>query len=558
MDKFLILFKHELKSRLPLFKRRESRRDVFGIAVLSLVVLMIAAVFAVLLSALVSSYVLVKIDKVSDPVMRAKELINVCYVFVMAALVIAGLERMRRTLTDRKEKELFLRMPVSSETIFLAKLATLLISGYALAFLLIGTVTVIFFTSTALPIAFIFKSLAVWLLMPLAAFLISTLLLVPYIKAVEFISDKYALLLVVITALIIGAFYLYSRFLGAVQALLETGSIKHLFNERFVKTLQGLLKWVYPCASFSEIALGDKAFLHVLIALAIAALAPFAAYLISKRLFTATIYKNEKARRPVGKRRQTKQLSPLTALIKKEFISIYRDPKSTFSYFAVAASMPFMVYCCYTLFDSLIVGAIGMKVTFPLATITVLIFSILTNTFCATNVSRDGVAAIKVKTFPVKPSSILLAKVILCATVSSASIILSLGALVVAADLNLFDAFIASLIAVAFSLAQIFVATKMDLKGARLSSNVSEMRSINDITIAKVVTLGIFLALLAGILSVVSYVFSLASSISFIEALGLTRTHAYLFPALVSALYLGSAIAYYRIGIEKCLDGMSL
>ena len=558
MDKFLILFKHELGSRLPLFRKRKGRRDIFGTVLLSLVVLMIAAVFMVLLSALVSSYVLVKIDKVEAPVARAKELINVSYIFVMAALVLAGLEKMRRTLTDRKEKELFLRLPVSGETILLAKLDTLLVSSYAFAFVLIGTVSVIFYTSAPLPTGFIFKSLAVWLLMPLAAFLISTLLLVPYIKAVEFISDKYALLLVVITSFIIGAFYLYSRFLGAVKALLETGSVKYLFNEKFVNTLQGLLKWVHPTSSFSEIVLGERPLLHLLVALLFAALAPLCAYLISKRLFNATIYKNERPGGTVGKRRQARKLSPIAALIKKEFISIYRDPRSTFSYFAVAASMPFMVYCCYTLFESLIDGAIGMSVSFPLATITVLIFSILTNTFCATNVSRDGMAAIKVKSFPLKPSSILLAKVILCSLVSTASIILSLGALALAADLAIFDAFIALLIAVPFSLAQIFVATKMDLKGARLSSNLSEMKSINDITIAKVVTLGILLALLAGILSLVSYVFSLASSISFIEALGLKRVHAYLLPALVSTLYLASAIAYYRIGIEKCLDGMSL
>ena len=557
MDKFLILFRHELKSQLPLPKKGR-RYDLFGFLLVALLIGFISFVFIKLLSAVVSSYVLVKVDKIADPMLRAKELLNACYIFVLAALVMAGLESMRRSLTDHKHKELYLRMPVSSKAIFLSKIATLLVSGYALAFVLVATVSLVFYTSAPLSAAFLWRSLAVWILMPPAAFLISTLLLVPYIKAVQFISNKYALMLVSISALIMGAFLVYSRILEAVQSLLETGSIKYLFNESFINTLDVLLKWCYPASAYSAIALGGNLLLSLTIAIALAALAPAVVILISKRLFIATLYSNKVSRRTVFRRENAKKLSPLLSLIKKEFISIYRDPKSTFSYFAIAASMPVMVYSCYTLFESLIQSTIGMRVSFPLATVTVLIFSILTNTFCATNVSRDGAAAIKVKTYPVKASTILLAKVLLCATVSSVSVLVSLGVLVIAAELSLFDAFIAALIAEAFSLAQIFVATRMDLGAARLSSSLSEMRSANNVTIAKVVILGMLLALVAGVLSVVSYVFSLGTTVGFIKELGLTRLHTYLFPASISALYLCAAVAYYRIGIEKSLESLSL
>lgn len=558
MNKFMTLFKHELKSQLPLLPRRGRRYDLFGVLLLSLVVILISAVFIVMLSAVVSSYVLVKVDKVSDPVLRAKELLNVSYIAVLVALVIAGVENMRRSLSDRKEKELFLRLPVSGETIFLAKLSTLLISSYALAFVLILTVSLIFYTSAPLSWTFLLRSFAVWVIMPLSAFLLSALLLVPYIRFVEFISNKYALLLVLVTALIMGAFYLYSEFLGAVQKLIETGSIKYLFNERFVSTLESLLKWCVPASAYTSMALGGNAWLVVAVILATLIFAPLTAYFISKRLFTATIYKNERPRIPIGHRLSKTKMSPLGSLIKKEFISIYRDPKSAFSYFAVAASMPFMVYCCYTLFDSLIRSAIGMSVKFPLAILTVLIFSILTNTFCATNVSRDGAAAIKVKTYPVKASTILFAKVVLCAAVSSLSVIVSIVTLVLTAGLFWADALVVAYVTVTFSLAQIFVATRMDLGGARLSSNLAEMRSTNNITVAKVITIGILLSLIAGLTSLVSYVFSLGSSVSFIKNLGLTVAHAYVLPATVSTLYLAFAVAYYRVGIGKSLDSLSM
>ena len=558
MDKFLILFKHELKMQFPLKPQKGRKVDILGSLLSVLMVILIAAVFVILLSTVVSNYVLVKVNKVADPLLRTKELLNLCYTGVLVALVMAGLENMRKTLMEKKYKTLFLRLPVKHQTIFASKLATLLISNYILALILIVTINTIFYVSVELPATFWLMTFFVWLLMPMAAFLVATVLLVPYIKLIDFISNKYTLMFVSITAIIMGAFLIYSGFLEVVQVLLETGSIKFLFNEKFITTLQTLAKWTYPANCFADIALGTNLLLSFAVAIGVAVVAVFFVYFVSKSLFYATLYKNENRRHGGKKTVQRTAHSPLISLMKKEFICIFREPKNLFSYFAIAASMPVMVYCCYTLFESLITNTIGMQVSFPLATLIVLIFSILTNTFCATNITRDGAAAIKVKMYPVKASTILLAKVLLCDIVSSLAIVISLIVLASATTLAAGDAIICAIIAIAFSTAQIFIATRMDLNGAKLSSSLSEMQSAGNRTIAKVVTLGILLALVAGVLSVMSYLLSIGNSIDFIAKLGLTKAHAYVLPAAISVIYLGSAIAYYSFRIEKSLDGLML
>ena len=558
MDKFLILFKHEFRMQFPLKPQRGRKFDFLGSLLSVLMVVLIAAVFVMLLSTVVSNYVLVKVNKVADPLLRTKELLNLCYTVVLAALVMAGLENMRKTLMEKRYKTLFLRLPVKHQTIFASKLATLLISNYILALILIVTINTIFYVSVELPPVFWLMTVFVWLLMPMAAFLIATVLLVPYIKLIDFISNRYTLMFISITAIIMGAFLLYSGFLEVVQALLETGSIKFLFNEKFINTLQTLAKFTYPANCFADIALGTNLVLSFAVAVGIAVIAVFFVYFVSKSLFYATLYKNENRRQTGRRKTQRTKLSPLFSLMKKEFICIFREPKNLFSYFAIAASMPVMVYCCYTLFESLITNTIGIQVSFPLATLIVLIFSILTNTFCSTNITRDGAAAIKVKMFPVKASTILLAKVLLCGIVSSLSVIISLVVLALTTTLTVGDAIVCAFIAIAFSTAQIFIATRMDLNGAKLSSSLVEMQNASNRTIAKVVTLGIFLALVAGILSVLSYILSLGSSVSFIAELGLTKVHSYVLPAAVSVLYLGAAVAYYSFRIEKSLDGLML
>lgn len=558
MSKFGILFRHELKMQFPWKPQRGKRVDILGSLLSVLMILFIAFVFVSLLSTVASNYVLVKLNKVYAPIERMRELLNLCYSIVIVALVITYLESMRKTLTDKTHKDLFLRLPVKQQTIFVSKLAALMIRNYILALLLIVPLNIIFYISVELPFTFWIMTFFIWLLLPMTSFLIATALLVPYIKVLEFISNRYVLMFLSITAIIIGAFWLYSGFLQVVQSLLETGSIKFLFNSDFIRTLQTLLVWTYPANCFADMALGENLLRAFAIPIFIAAVAIFVLYFVAKALFYATLYKNDNKRQVGKKPRRTAKHSPLISLIKKEFICIFREPKNLFSYFAIAASMPVMVYCCYTLFESLIVNMLGLTVTFPLAILVLLIFTILTNTFCATNITRDGAAALKVKMFPLKASTLLLAKVLLCSVVSSLSIVISLVVLVITSPLLWYDALFCGAIAIVFSVAQIFIATRMDLNGAKLTSSAVEMQSRSNKTIAKVVTLGIVLALVVGIISVVCYIFSEVKGIDFLENLSIKQYYAYLIPALISAIYFTVAVFYYGHKIDKSLDGLML
>ena len=559
MRNFWILFKYELKMQFPLRPQKGRRIDILGAVLSVLMVTLISAVIVQLLSSVAATYSTIRVKRVYNPLMRTKELLNVCYMAVIAVLSIASLINMRRSLTDKRYKELFLRIPVKPQTIFISKLLTLLISNYILAFMLLGAVSLIFYLSVSLPASFWTMTCLVWLLMPLAAFLIATVLLVPFIKVMEFISQRYVVMFVSVSALVMVAFLLYSSFLDTVQNLLNTGTIKMLFNADFIATMQYLLEYAYPSNCYADLVLSTDYFSHSLsVVLIIAGVALVAAYVVSKILFYATLYKNENRSHTYKPTEQKYQFSPLVSLMKKEFICIFREPKHLFAYFSIAASMPLMVYCCYTLFESLIYNMIGLEIEFPLAVIVVLIFSILTNTFCSNNITREGAAAIKVKTFPIPPTLIMLSKVLFCAIISSLSIVVSLLVLAIATPLTFGDALLIMIIGIAFSTAQIFVATRMDLNGAKLSSTIQEMKNASNRTIAKVVALGLVLALVAGVLSLVAYVFSLGSSVSFIAKLGLKEIHAYLIPVLVSFGYLGVAIAYYSIRIKKSLEGLSI
>ncbi len=552
MREFLILFNHERRELFPSFSRKRGKTDIAGTVISVLITLAIAAVFVYLIMTIADSYVLVKQDKVRDPVARSHELLNFIYSVIMASLSVMSLEKMRNTLARRQNKELFLRMPVKPETIFLSKLCALLIWNYIAGFVLIASANIIFFIVLNPSALFWLRSLLVWLFMPLVSFLIASLFIVPYIFLIDFISNKYLCLFILLSLALVGSFVLYAQLLALIQGLFETGSIKFLFSQKFITALQTIAKLTYPANCFASITLGRKLGLSILIVFLIAFASAPAVYFITKRLYHITLYKNDRQIKPRVKKKRSFVLPPFAALLQKEFISVFREPRYLFSYFAMATAMPIMVYSCYTLFETLIFNAIGISISFPLALVIMLVFSTLTNTFCATNVTRDGITALKTKSFPIKASSILLSKVLFCDIVSTLSVIVSTIILGAATALSAADALICAAITVLFSLCHIFLSTRIDLNHARVSATPGEAEAISNKTIAKAVAAGLLFALITGFSSLFASIFS---SIS-ISAISMKSAYIYVFPLLSLACYACICLCYYFIGIEKAFNNL--
>jgi hypothetical protein len=209
-----------------------------------------------------------------------------------------------------------------------------------------------------------------------------------------------------------------------------------------------------------------------------------------------------------------------------------------------------MVYCCYTLFETLVYNAIGLSIDFSLALFIVLVFSVLTNTFCATNITRDGLSALTSKVFPVKPSRIMLSKVIFCMVVSLLSVAVSVIILVCATSLGILDGIVVAMLSGVFSVAQIFLATRLDLNHARVASGPVEAERVTSITVAKVIFVGLILSTSAGVCSL------LMSMLSAVSNGFVVRVLSYLTPSFIVVVYLLISMTYYRRNIEKSFDSL--
>lgn len=543
MSSFLTLLKYELKMQFS-FKKKKNF-DFVGQISSFLISLFIIAIFVFLISQVVINYMDVEINKIPAPLERGLEMLNLFYTLIIVALSGLGVEKMRKVLSQKTDKAIFLRLPVNPQTIFLSKLVGLLITNYITALLLVLPVNLIFFIALFEHITWTYwvATLFVCIFLPMVPFLIASLLIIPYIKLIDFVKDKYVIVFLSLTVALIGAFLVYSELLEVIQKLLETGGIKFLFNEQFIVTLQKILTFSYPANSFAKVMVGSDLLVSIAIILVVTAINVIVTYFITKNLFYLTLYKNESRQSKNKKTAKFKASSPIASFIKKEFIMIFREPAHVFNYFAIASAMPVMVYSCYTMFHSLLVNTLGLTINFPLALLVILIFSVLINTFCATNISRDGLAILKTKAMPISATKIVLAKVIFCSVVSSIAVLVSSLLLGIITDLSILSAILCALLGIIFSVSQILIATKMDLNHARVSLSPDEVEKESSKTVAKVVSLGLVVSLLIGLATVIFAIF--AKDSMFATAI------IYVFPIVMNIIYFVCSFFYCKFKLEK-------
>ncbi len=551
MSTFLTLFKHERRSLFPTFSLKK-KPDIIGGLISLVISALVIGIFLYMVSTVAKNYVAVTLNKISDPIARSAELLSVLYLAAIIGLTILCLEKMRNTLASKTGKEIFLRLPISAKTMFLSKLSALMLWNYITGIVLIVPINVIFYVILKPGIEFFIGTAVVLVFLPAVSFLLSTLLLIPYIGIIGFLSRHYFMTLVVLSGILIGAFFAYSKFLDVVKTLFETGSIKFLFNQDFVDFLQATRKYAYPANIFAEVAVVETKLTSILILVGFAVVSFAAAWFITGALYRITLYSTAAGKVRRGKRHIACR-SPLRALMRKEFISVFRNPKHLFSYFSVALATPFMIYCCYTLFETLLINAIGMSFELALTLIVMLVFGILTNTFCATNISRDGKAALKAKIFPMKPSTILLSKVLFCSIVSTISVVASGAFLWFKAGVSLKTTLIATGVGVLFSLSQIFISTRMDLNHARVAASPMETEKASNRTIAKSVLISLILAVVTSFLALFTSAFA-GNTPSVLGNIKIRDSYSFIIPIAISVIYLLVSLLYCFTRVTKAFN----
>ncbi len=504
MNAVLLLLKKDYRERYSsVFKRDKAHKDLFGVISTFILLAILYATFVFVFSRFASSYLgAVFGEPDTEGVKRVYELSAMVYVAVLILNTLVGVKKIQTSLSDGKDAEVLLCQPISATQLFIYKLLKIYFAQIlSTALVLIPSAMVLQVKS---PYAGgVWYNIATFLqvfTLPFLSCALSTLIALPFSSLMRFVERKFVLHLILYVIVIAVMFLLYGRFLKVLSALLNTGEINYVFNRTVVYKITTFVSYAYPANLLSNILFGKKLLLSILLILLISLVSAAVTYLIIRAVFIKSLQLKMEGETKFYRRKKVKntQKNPLFSLMCKEFIVILRTPTYAFQYFATVFTLPLMVYVLVNLMRSMVSALTVINCDFEIAVFVIAMFSVLTNTFCTSNISRDGKMLGMLKTLPIKGSTVVFGKVIFCMATSLVSIIASIVVLGAAGYLNLWQCAIIFIAASMLSFSEVAFSTRKDLNNPALPQNDKEIVEEGSRTVSEVVFIGLIASLLCG------------------------------------------------------------
>ncbi len=390
---------------------------------------------------------------------RTFELSALTLALLLLLMSLGAATSLVRSVRLSGDLRLYAALPIPRGTLLAAKLASIALGQLFLSLFVLCVI------GTAFRFRWEWIALAA-VCLPLLSLGIGAILSYPVYAAIRFFRGKFFLSFLAGTAVFAVGLFLYSYLLSGVKELLLGGDLKYFFGEKVLRGIALAARFAYPANLAARLLSGETRALLFVGGGAIAAL-PLSLLLARGLLRGAYSFKAPpEPRIPASEKASPK----FFALLKKEFISVFRTPAYVFSYFSVAVVMPLMVYFCMSVGGSLLLRLLGVDCTFELAVFLTLLYSSLTNVFCATNVSREGKMFCVLKGMPVRAGQVFAAKVLFCMLVVALSLLASSAALFFAGYLTLSASLFIFFLGLTFSFAQVCFATRYDFSHARFPS----------------------------------------------------------------------------------------
>lgn len=516
MENVKLLFKKDFAERFSsTFKRQKGKSNVFGGIATFLLLAILYGTFIFVFYRFAKMYLSMTFETASAVKSRAYELLTMIYGAVIVVNVLVGIKNIYTALSESKDVEVLICQPISSSEIFAYKLIKIYLSQVFSTLLIVVPSCVIVAVLSSLGNGGYYVAMVSHLIIaPLLSCAIASLIAIPFNFLMRFIAQRFVLHLIVYIGVLAVGFWIYSLFLEQLTSLIQSGELKFVFDKLTIEKIATVTASLYPVNLFANMLLGQKLALSISVVLAIGIIGSVVSVLIIKQMYNKLLQKRMEGQNKIRKMKTSyKMRSPLGTLLYKELLVILRTPSYAFQYFATAFTLPFMVYVCVKLMQSMMQSLTFVQCDYEIAIFVIAMFSVLTNTFCTTNMSRDGKMFEMMKTFPVDGKTIVWCKVLFCIIVSIVSVIASAVVLACVGFLNWWQTIVIIIFASMLSFSEIAFSTRKDLNKPTLpESDKDEVEEGNN-TVSAIIFLGLIVSILMGAGAVaLSLLLSISSS----------------------------------------------
>ena len=556
MSRYALLLKKQFFDAFPFGSKSERSKKLARYVLAAILITAIIVAFGLIFSKFTETYTQIKINRVPDVEARQFELMSIVYFALIVAFIITGTTRLCYSLFENSDINILISMPFSSLEIFASKLTWVYVRQAVASLFTVLTINLTFFITVDLISAYnVLMSVAVAVLLPIFPLSIAAVVALPYYYLKRVITSHYLLNFAAMTALLVGFCLLYAYLFGIAENLIGSGKLASLFNELTMMKIADFAKNAYPANLIAGIMLRRDVGKNIGIFIGILLGAAAIALPLIRFIFIRVTQKGFGAHVPHVHHNKLIFIrkNRFFNLLNKEFLTVLRTPGYAYMYFATAIIMPIMTYYSAKLSSSLISGMLGnIQYDFEVCTFIVLLYSTLTNTFCSTNISRDGYMASMQKTLPYTPAQILSAKMVFSGAVSMLSILISCITLVACNLESAGNGVITFISAAMLAAAQIAFATRLDLNHPHFSrTDDGEIKEANS-TVSVIILVGLAVCFIIGLLLLYNTLKGVITG----TPTDANRGASYAYSICIPLALLGGALAYFFVNLKKAYDNL--
>lgn len=537
MKTVLLLLKKDRQIFLSENFNGKRRHDVFGALSTIILLALLYGTFIYVFYHFARFYMSATFEVQGAERARAFELTTFVYAAMLLINIFVGVKQIYSALVSSNDCDVLIYQPISQQHLFLYKLIKIYIGQIVSTLLVLLPSAIVIDVLSASVGGFCYYLTVVFhlLLCPLLGCAIAALFTVPFNGIMRFVQRKFVLHLILYVIVLALGFWLYGMFLSVLTDLIQTGELLYVLDSSTVNAVAAVAAKFYPVKFFSNMLFGQNVAVSLLSVLGICAVAGVVTYFVIRAMYFKVLQQKLEGDIKIFRKKKSvaKIHSPLAALVKKEFLIILRTPTYAFAYFATTFTLPFMVYVCANLMRSMVATLPNVALIncdFEIAIFVIAMFSVLTNTFCTSNISRDGKMFSMLKTMPVDGHLVVKAKLLFCSVVSVASVLVSCIVLLCVSYLNWWQSLVIFAVASLLDIAEIAFATKRDLAKPHLPQNDRDEVTEDNNNVSAVTLLGLVCAVFLG---GGALAMSLILSLLYTNALALTVTMTFVFIAVI-------------------------
>lgn len=499
MKNFKILLKKDYRERLSNLKN--TKKDITGVVLSVLLTIFVVGIFVFAFSYFTNTYSSVKIGYLTNKVDRVFEILTIFYMLLFILLTFMGIFKLNKNLVDSGNLTL-LSMPITPFQIFMSKIFGVYTDLAFTSLVISLPVFMLLIIQGLLNIGTIFLAILFAALIPFMALFMSSIFTIPFYFLRRWLNRHVVVQLITYCIFMIGAFLVYSIFLHFIKGLMESGQITFFFNQETVLKISKLCKYIFPINIFSSLIMGRGIVLNILLLTLFLVGSIAGCFFIGKSIFTLVQHNKIGTKNDVIVKKPIKKIKGKTiSLMGKEFLNVLRTPSYAFNYFAIILSLPLMVVITSSLMSSMMQELTLLNCNFEIVLCAISMYSIVLNSFCANNISRDGKFLNLLKTFPIGSKRVVFSKILFCSITTFISIIISGIAVIISGIISPIKVFAVIIICCALNFGVICLATRKDLNTTKNKIGDENISSTNFL---------IFWGLIFSVcLTVVSFVISL-------------------------------------------------